>query len=97
MNMLKANSLRSLSLTLLRQSAINNTTTTTNALRPFSSLILKQTQLSNPSSKPIPFPQSPFSSSSTVPVRFLRTGRDQGSRLWTLSWPLMVLRIPYSR
>lgn len=75
--MLKANSLRSLSLTLLRQSAIDNTT---NALRPFSSLILKQTQLSNPSSKPIPFPQSPFSSSSTVPVRFLRTVRDQGTR-----------------
>ncbi|KAM4068551.1 hypothetical protein ACB094_12G021100 [Castanea mollissima] len=79
MNMLKANSLRSLSLRLLRQSAINNTTTTTNALRPFSSLILKQTQLSNTSSKPIPFPQSPFSSSSIVPVRFLRTGRDQGT------------------
>ncbi|KAF3950040.1 hypothetical protein CMV_024160 [Castanea mollissima] len=77
--MLKANSLRSLSLRLLRQSAINNTTTTTNALRPFSSLILKQTQLSDPSSKPIPFPQSPFSSSSIVPVRFLRTGRDQGT------------------
>ncbi|GMY07682.1 stomatin-like protein 2, mitochondrial [Fagus crenata] len=72
MNMWKANSLRSLSLRYLRQSTISNNTTT---LRAFSSLILK----SNPSSSSnaFPLPQSPFSSS-TIPVRFLRTGRDAG-------------------
>ncbi|KAF5450551.1 hypothetical protein F2P56_030886 [Juglans regia] len=71
MNMWKVNSLKALR--YLRQSAVNDTTS-----RPFStsspSLILRKTNCS--SSRAFPLPYSPLSS--TIPVRFLRTGSDPG-------------------
>ncbi|KAG2708711.1 hypothetical protein I3760_05G205200 [Carya illinoinensis] len=69
----KVNSLKALR--YLGQSAVNDTTS-----RPFStsspSLILRQTNCSSSRDFPLPLPYSPFSS--TIPVRFLRTGRDPG-------------------